>query len=168
MKKLLWVLASFGLLCLVGAVAAAVLLAVRTLKPDLVDTGLQKEMAALGVTVGTATEADLIARFGPPPQTKQETLSTVYVYGEKGLLFRIDKKTGKLIWYEITSASHATAGGIRLGSTYDEILDVYGTTKYVTLMPTGTRVRYKYGTAFFLEFWLNKAQKVEKIAFYHS
>jgi len=168
MKKLLWVLAGFGALCLVGAITAGVLFGLRMLKPELVDDGLQKEMGALGVTVGTSTAEDLAARFGPPEQTKQETLSTVYLYGTKGLLFRVDKQTGKLVWYEITSRQYATARAIRVGATYDEILNAYGSTEYVTLMPTGTRIRYRYGTAFFLEFWLNKAGKVERIAFFHA
>lgn len=168
MKKVLWVLAGFGLLCLVGAVVAVVFLGIRMLKPEIVDTGLQNEMRALGVTLGTATEADLVAHFGPAQQIKQETLSTVHVYSDQGLLFRIDKKSGRLIWQEITSKAHATARGIRLGSTYDEILNAYGATEYVALLPAGTRVRYKYGTAFFLEFWLDKTQRVDKISFYHS
>ncbi|MDF2629010.1 MAG: hypothetical protein K0R39_2841 [Symbiobacteriaceae bacterium] len=168
MKKLLWVLSSFGLLCLVGGVAALVFFGIRMLKPEMVDTGLQKEMTVLGVTLGTATEADLVARFGPAQQVKQETLSTVHVYTEQGLMFRVDKKSGKLIWQEINSEAHATARGIRPGSTYDQILNAYGATKYVTMLPTGSRVRYKWGTAFSLEFWLNKAQRVEKIAFYHA
>lgn len=168
MKKVLWVLAGFGLLCVIGAVTAVVLFGIRMLKPELIDTGLQKEMSALGVTLGTATEADLVARFGPAQQIKQETLSTVHVYTDRGLLFRMDKQSGKLIWQEISSPDHTTARAIRLGSTYDQILNAYGATEYVTLLPSGTRVRYKYGTAFFLEFWLNKANRVEKIAFYHS
>lgn len=168
MKKLLWVFAVLGLLSLLGAIAGVVFFAVRTLKPDLIDTGLQKEMSALGVTLGTATAEDLTARFGAPQQTKQESLSTVYLYSTKGLLFRIDKKTGKLIWYEITAKEYATAKGIKVGATYDDVLDAYGATKYVTLLPSGTRVRYKYGTAFFMEFWLSKVGRVEKIALYHS
>lgn len=125
-------------------------------------------MGVLGVTVGTSAAEDLAARFGPPEQTKQETLSTIYLYSSQGLLFRVDKQTGKLVWYEITSKQFATARGIHVGATYDDILNAYGTTEYVTLMPTGTRVRYRYGTAFFLEFWLNKAGKIERIAFFHS
>ncbi|HYF80893.1 MAG TPA: hypothetical protein VD973_27595 [Symbiobacteriaceae bacterium] len=168
MKKVLWVLAGFGLLCLIGTVAAVAFFGLRMLKPELIDTGLQKEMSALGVTLGAATEADLYARFGPAPQVKQETLSTVHIYPDQGLLFRVDRKSGKLIWQEISAKAHATARGIRLGDAYDQILNAYGNTEYVTLLPSGTRVRYKYGTAFFLEFWLDKAQRVEKIAFYHS
>ncbi|HYF92076.1 MAG TPA: hypothetical protein VD969_07500 [Symbiobacteriaceae bacterium] len=168
MKKLLWVLAGFGLICLIGSVAAGVFLAVKTLRPELLDSGLQEEMGALGVTVGTSTEVELIARFGEPQQRKQETLSTVYLYHSKGLLFRVDKQTGKLLWYEVTSSEYATARGIRLGATYDQILDAYGATNYVALLPTGTRLRYKYGTAFFLEFWLNKAGRLDRFAFYHS
>jgi hypothetical protein len=165
-KKLLVALAVFGVLCLLGGAAAVGYLALHTLKPDLVDKGLQKEMGIAGLTMGASTEQDLLAKYGEPDERKDETLNHVYVYEERGLLFRIDRASGKLEWVQVTGPDVATAKGIKVGATYDQILDAYGPTNSVALLPTGTRVRYKYGMAYVLEFMLDQSRHITKISFY--
>ena len=167
-KRIVAAFAAFGLLCLLGTIVAVGYMAVRTLKPETVNKGLQRELTALGLTVNEATLADVVARFGPPERTREETLSQVLEYPSKGLLLRVNKTSGKMDWYEFTSPAFATAGGVRVGATFQQIRDVYGPTRYVTQLSTGTRVRYHYGVAYVLEFQLNTDGKLTKVAFFHS
>jgi len=160
--------AVFGMLCLVAGIAALGYMAVKTVKPEKVNKGLQQELSALGLTLGAATRAEVVARFGEPEQERQETLSQVLEYPSRGLLVRLNRTTGTLNWYEFTSAAFATARGVQVGATYQQILDAYGTTPYVTPLTGGTRVRYHYGVAYVLEFLLNKEGKLTKVSFYHS
>lgn len=167
-KKVIIGLAIFGLLSMIGLAAALSFLALRTLKPEKVDHGLQRELSALGVTVGKSTQAEVVARFGAPEQERQETLSTVLAYPSRGLLVRMGKQSGVLEWVEFTSGEFATAKGIKVGATYQSLVDTYGLPSSVTPLSGSTRVRYQFGLAYMLEFTLNKENQVTRVAFFKA
>lgn len=165
-RRILVSLAIIGILSVLGVMAVAGFLAVRTLRPELVDAGLRQELARVGL--GEATRDTLTARYGQPEQERDETLSTVLAYPSGGLLLRVGKTSGALEWFETTSTIFATEKGIKLGSTYEQILDAYGKPQSVTPLTGGTRVRYQYGMVYMLEFWLVRGGGVERIVFFKA
>jgi hypothetical protein len=167
-KRIVAVLAIIGFLSLVAGAAGVGYFSLKTFKPEKVDTGLQQELSAPGVVLGKSTRDEVVARFGPPEQERQETLSTVLEYPSKKLLLRVDKASGLLGWVEYSSGVLATAKGIKVGSTYDAVVEAYGLPATVTPLSGGARVRYQFGMAYILEFLLDKSQRVTRIAFFKA
>lgn len=154
-------------LTLLALLGAGLLLA-ALFRPELFDSGLRQELSFTGATLGQSSRADLLARFGPPDQERQESLSAVLQFHEAGLLLRIDHATDRLLWCEVTGPRFATARGVRIGSTQAQVLSAYGRPSEVALLREGARLRYRFGLVYTLEFWLDRQQRVERIAFYRA
>lgn len=154
-----------GALVLVGILG---LLAVRLFQPALFDPALRREFAVAGLAVGRSTRADMLAQFGGPVRERRETGAAVYEYPAQGLLLRFDTATDRLIWYEITTPAFPTGRGVRVGASLGEIRAAYGSGGMLTRFTGRARLRYAYGTAYALEFWLGGGDRLERIVFYRA
>jgi len=143
-------------------------LVIRTLRPGLFDSSLRREYAVTGLVVGSATRSDMVARYGHPGRERREAATTLYEYPALGLLFRMDNATGLLIWYEVTAPEFPTARGVRVGAPLGEISAAYGSGGAMVRFPGRARLRYAYGVAYALEFWLNDRDRLERIVFYRA
>jgi|GEM_PF-4135029 len=167
-KRILAILAAIGLLAVLGGAVLVAYIAVGTVKPDLVNHDLRREFAFAGLTVGESTMQDVLATFGVPQREYREPLSLRYEYPSKGLLLRIGVASGRVEWYEFSSSQYATAKGVKVGAPFTAVTDAYGKPSSVTPLASGTRVRYHYGIAYTLEFWLDRDGKLARVAFFKS
>lgn len=165
LRTLLTVLATL----IVVALGVAVYMGLSLYKPEVIHRDLTREFAITGLTIGVATPADMIARFGPPATERKAVVDTVYTYPAKGLLFRFDNASGTLSWYEIGSTAYATGQGIRVGDDLTAIRGAYGNPEDQSLVDGALHLRYTYGTRYALEFWLNtETARVERIVFFRA
>ncbi len=161
----MWKGLMIGALVLVGTLG---LLALRLFQPALFDPALRREFAVTGLAVGQATRAEMLARFGDPVREMQESAAAVYEYPAQGLLLRIDSATGRLIWYEITTPAFPTGRGVRVGASLSEIRAAYGSGGVLARFTGRARLRFAYGTAYALEFWLGEQDRLKRIVFYQA
>lgn len=87
-----------------------------------------------GISVGTSTEDDVIARFGKPPKTEShKTYSTQLIYPKLGMSFyycQADPRKEIFVIELKKPFNGATTKGIRIGeSTWSDVLKVYRNTE---------------------------------------
>jgi hypothetical protein len=164
-KKMLLVLLGMVIL---GAVALGYL-AVRMFKPELVRRDLRQEFTTTGLSIGRSTMSDVIDRFGKAERFRQEASGLLIEYPSKGLLFRVGGQPSTLYWYEWTTTAMATAKGVRVGDKLASVKTAYGEPDDIANLKGGLRVRYAYGTAYTLEFWITPAtDRVTRVVFFKS
>lgn len=161
------VLLTLGLL-LLAALGAAALAVFLSLHPEAAQPDLRQEFAVIGVAVGQAGEAEIVARFGPPGRQRSEHAGAVYEYPDRGLLLRTGRPDGRLIWYEFTSPALVTAKGVRIGATLPEVMKAYGSAAETASVAGRIRLRYTYGTAYALEFYFGTGRRVERVVFFKA
>lgn len=166
LKKILIGAGLFLLVTVLAAIGAASYMAVKALRPELLQPDLKQEFSVLGLTVGKSNREELLARYGPPARQREETAALVFEYPGKGALFRFDRASGQLIWYEFTSPEFRTGKGITVGATQVEIETAYGRPTRVTPLRSGTRIRYHFGIAYALEFMLDTSGRLTRVTFF--
>lgn len=157
-----------GAVILLLAITGAVLLVVDMKRPELARPDLRHEFTVGGLTIGESTKEDMLARYGPPGREIVATRSTTYEYPDLGLILQIGNQSGRLDWYEITSSQFATSKGITVGATLDQIKLAYRDPTEVTPLDGETRVRYFFGVAYALEFWLDSGGRATRIVFFQA
>ena len=150
------------------AIAGVAIVVMNMVKPELARPELRHEFTIGGLTIGKSTKEEMVARYGAPAREIVSTRSTTYEYPDLGLILQIGNATGKLDWYEITSDQFATSKGITVGATLEQIKLAYKKPTEVTPLDGQTRVRYFFGIAYALEFWLNNEGKATRILFFQA
>lgn len=162
------VLLGAGLAILLSLMLGGGYLGVSLLRPELFRADLRREFSLYDLTLGESTQHQVKANLGEPHRERHESLSILYEYPSLGLSLRIGQLSGVLEWYEVRSDQFTTARGVRVGNSMTTITAAYGKPTEVTALPDAARVRYIFGIAYVLEFWLNNRQQVERIAFYRT
>jgi hypothetical protein len=136
--------------------------------PDLVYSSLDAEKSATGLVVGLTNTNQMKEYHGQPTRTVQEQLTTKYEYNSTGVLYRLDRTTGVLNWVEFTGSTYHTGKGIRVGDSFDAVLQAYGKPANQIDIGERTLLRYSFGVKYSLEFWMSATAHVEKVVFYSS
>lgn len=161
------VLVGLMLVSLAGVTGAGYM-GIFLFRPHWLLPNLRREFSTIGLDVGTATRADVEQAFGTPGRVRREESGLLCEYPDLGLTLRMDAQSGKLFWYEVTSDRFMSGRGIRVGAAEAAVLSAYGRPASQIRLSTGSRLRYTFGRAYALEFWLNVSEKVERIVFYRA
>ncbi len=136
--------------------------------PELVNSDLRLELAATGLVIGRDGKEQMKARYGSPSRTVQEYINTKYEYAPSGILFRFDSMSGRLNWVEITGSDFHTGKGIKVGDRADSIRQAYGEPTEQVEIGGLTRLRYRYGIRYSLDFWISPDRAVVRILMYRG